>query len=187
MTSISRRTYAIAAVVLAAVIFVAINIAANTGLTDSKLDLTENGQFTLAEGTKHIIADLKEPVTLRFFYSKKVAADYAQIDAYAHRVRDMLQEYAARSGGKIVIQEVDPEPFTPEEISRKIVEFVRPKNLDWKGDLEIIFQTIESLHVAVPKHSGDWYFTGKYPTPGGYRVVNQAFLNYYEKQDRRAY
>ncbi|HSC61623.1 MAG TPA: Gldg family protein [Rhizomicrobium sp.] len=115
MTSISRRTYAIAAVVLAAVIFVAINIAANTGLTDSKLDLTENGQFTLAEGTKHIIADLKEPVTLRFFYSKKVAADYAQIDAYAHRVRDMLQEYAARSGGKIVIQEVDPEPFTPEE------------------------------------------------------------------------
>ena len=115
MTSISRRTYAIAAVVLAAVIFVAINIAANTGLTDSKLDLTENGQFTLAEGTKHIIADLKEPVTLRFFYSKKVAADYAQIDAYAHRVRDMLQEYAAHSGGKIVIQEVDPEPFTPEE------------------------------------------------------------------------
>lgn len=115
MTSISRRTYAIAAVVLAAVIFVAINIAANTGLTDSKLDLTENGQFTLAQGTKNIIADLKEPVTLRLFYSKKVAADYAQIDAYAHRVRDMLQEYAARSGGKIVIQEVDPEPFTPEE------------------------------------------------------------------------
>ncbi|HEY8949577.1 MAG TPA: Gldg family protein [Rhizomicrobium sp.] len=115
MKAISRRVYAIAAFVLAVVIFVAINIAANTGLTDTKLDLTENGQFTLAQGTKHIIADLKEPVTLRLFYSKKVAADYAQIDAYARRVRDMLQEYAARSDGKIILQEVDPEPFTPEE------------------------------------------------------------------------
>lgn len=112
---VSRRLYAIAAIVLAAIIFVAINIAANTGLTNAKLDLTENGQFTLADGTKHIIANLQEPVTLRFFYSKKVAADYAQIDAYAKRVRDLLEEYAARSNGKIIIQEVDPEPFTPEE------------------------------------------------------------------------
>ncbi|MGN6147899.1 MAG: GldG family protein, partial [Rhizomicrobium sp.] len=115
MKPISRRVYAIAAVVLAAIIFVAITIAANTGLTSAKLDLTENGAFTLSQGTKHIIAQLKEPVTLRFFYSKKVASDYAQIDAYARRVRDMLQEYAARSGGKIILHEVDPEPFTPEE------------------------------------------------------------------------
>ena len=115
MKPISRRVYAITAIVLAAVIFVAINIAANTGLTAAKLDLTQNGQFTLSDGTKHIIANLQEPVTLRFFYSKKVAADYAQIDAYAKRVRDLLEEYAARSDGKIVVQEVDPEPFTPEE------------------------------------------------------------------------
>jgi ABC-type uncharacterized transport system involved in gliding motility auxiliary subunit len=115
MKPISRRAYAIAAVILAAVIFVAVNIAANTGLTDSKLDLTENGQFTLSQGTKHIIAQLREPITLRFFYSKKTASDYAQIDAYARRVRDMLQEYAARSDGKIILQDVDPEPFTPEE------------------------------------------------------------------------
>ncbi|WP_414662109.1 amidophosphoribosyltransferase [Horticoccus sp. 23ND18S-11] len=79
------------------------------------------------------------------------------------------------------------EPFTPEEISRKVVELVRPKQLEWKGEFEIIFQTIENLHVAVPNHRGDWYFTGKYPTPGGYRVVNQAYLNYYEKQDGRSY
>lgn len=115
MKPISRRVYAIAAVIFAAIIFVAITIAANTGLTSAKLDLTENGAFTLSQGTKHIIAQLKEPVTLRFFYSKKVASDYAQIDAYARRVRDMLQEYAARSGGKIILHEVDPEPFTPEE------------------------------------------------------------------------
>ena len=79
------------------------------------------------------------------------------------------------------------EPFTPEEISRKIVEFVRPKSLDWKGEVEIIFQTIENLHAAVPHHRGDWYFTGRYPTPGGYRVVNQAFVNFYEKHEGRSY
>ena len=79
------------------------------------------------------------------------------------------------------------EPFTPEEISAKIVERVRPKGIEWKGEIEIIFQTIENLHTAVPQHTGDWYFTGKYPTPGGYRVVNQAFLNYHEKAEGRAY
>ncbi len=80
------------------------------------------------------------------------------------------------------------EPFTPEEISHKIMELVRPKQLEgWKGEIEIIFQTIENLHAAVPHHRGDWYFTGKYPTPGGYRVVNQAFVNYYEKLDGRSY
>jgi len=79
------------------------------------------------------------------------------------------------------------EPFSPEEISKKIVERVRPQLEHWKGEIEIIFQTIEHLHAAVPHHTGDWYFTGKYPTPGGYRVVNQAFINYYEKNDGRSY
>lgn len=79
------------------------------------------------------------------------------------------------------------EPFTPEEISAKIVERVRPKNIDWHGEIEIIFQSIENLHAALPHNSGDWYFTGKYPTPGGYRVVNRAFLNYYEKHSGRSY
>ena len=115
MSPVSRRLYAIAAIVLAAVIFVAINIAADIGLTDWQIDLTQNGQFTLAQGTKNIIAKIPEPITLRFFYSKKVASDYAQIDAYAHQVRDLLHEYAARSHGKIIIQDVDPEPFSPVE------------------------------------------------------------------------
>ncbi len=79
------------------------------------------------------------------------------------------------------------EPFTPEEISAKIVERVWPTGVEWKGEIEIIFQTIENLHAAVPQHTGDWYFTGKYPTPGGYRVVNQAYLNYYEKSEGRSY
>jgi len=79
------------------------------------------------------------------------------------------------------------EPFTPEEISAKIVQRVRPKNLEWTGEIEIIFQTIENLHAAVPQHTGDWYFTGNYPTPGGSRVANQAFVNYYEKNEGRSY
>ncbi len=79
------------------------------------------------------------------------------------------------------------EPFTPEQISAKIVERVRPKGIEWQGEIEIIFQTIEHLHAAVPAHTGDWYFTGKYPTPGGYRVVNQAYVNYFEKSEGRSY
>ena len=79
------------------------------------------------------------------------------------------------------------EPFTPEQISAKIAEFVRPKGIECQGPVQVIFQTIENLHNAVPNHSGDWYFTGKYPTPGGYRVANQAYINYYEKADGRSY
>jgi amidophosphoribosyltransferase len=66
-------------------------------------------------------------------------------------------------------------------------ELVRPPGIEWRGEIEIIFQTIENLHAAVPNHTGDWYFTGRYPTPGGYRVVNQAYVNYYEKSEGRSY
>lgn len=79
------------------------------------------------------------------------------------------------------------EPFSAEQISARVAELVRPKNIEWKGEIEILFQTVENLHIAVPNHTGDWYFTGKYPTPGGYRVVNQAYLNYFEKSEGRSY
>src|SRR5581483_6192090 len=115
MRPLSRRTYAIVAVILAAVIFVALNIAADATFTTARLDLTENGQYTLAQGTKNIIRDLREPIVLKFFYSKKTAADYAQVSAYAGRVRDLLNEYAALSGGKIIFEEINPEPFSEAE------------------------------------------------------------------------
>lgn len=72
------------------------------------------------------------------------------------------------------------EPFTDEEISAKIVELLRPKNL--KSEVEIVFQPIEGLHKACPNHPGDWYFTGNYPTPGGTKRVNQVFVEYYEQK-----
>jgi ABC-type uncharacterized transport system involved in gliding motility auxiliary subunit len=115
MRQLSRRTYAIVAVILAAVIFVALNIAADATFTTSRLDLTENGQYTLAQGTKNIVRSLREPIVLKFFYSKKTAASYAQINAYAGRVRDLLNEYVALSDGKIRLEEIDPEPFTEAE------------------------------------------------------------------------
>lgn len=79
------------------------------------------------------------------------------------------------------------EPFAPEEISAKIVDLVQPKKIGWQGEVRIVYQTIESLHAALPNHTGDWYFTGKYPTPGGYRVVHQAYVNYFEKHEGRSY
>ncbi len=76
-------------------------------------------------------------------------------------------------------------PFQPQEISDKIAEMLTSE--DVKATVKIIFQTVENLHIACPKNLGDWYFTGNYPTPGGNRVVNRAFINFYEGRDARAY
>ena len=70
-------------------------------------------------------------------------------------------------------------PFTTEEINLKMAEMLRP--LGMETPVEFVFQTVEGLHVACPDHPGDWYFTGRYPTPGGNRLVNQAFVNYFER------
>ncbi|MBD0331790.1 MAG: amidophosphoribosyltransferase, partial [Chitinophagaceae bacterium] len=76
-------------------------------------------------------------------------------------------------------------PFTNDEITRKIAHLVTPPEVSIPVD--VIFQTIESLHEACPNNLGDWYFTGNYPTPGGNRVVNKAFMNYMEGRNVRGY
>jgi len=75
--------------------------------------------------------------------------------------------------------------FTADELSEKITDIVRPKNM--KAELEVLYQTVENLHVACPNNKGDWYFTGDYPTPGGNRVVNKAFVYFMEGKEIRAY
>lgn len=75
--------------------------------------------------------------------------------------------------------------FTPEEISVKIAQMLRPNDI--KAEVEIVFQSVENLHRACPNDTGDWYFTGKYPTPGGNKVVNTSFINYMEGINQRAY
>ncbi|MFV5685227.1 amidophosphoribosyltransferase [Flavobacterium sp. GB2R13] len=77
------------------------------------------------------------------------------------------------------------EPFQPQEVSNKIAEMLSSPEIN--AEVKIIFQTVEDLHIACPKNLGDWYFTGDYPTPGGNRVVNRAFMNFYEGKDARAY
>ncbi|KGO90343.1 amidophosphoribosyltransferase [Flavobacterium suncheonense] len=76
-------------------------------------------------------------------------------------------------------------PFTDQEISDKIAEMLTEETVN--AEVKIIFQTVENLHKACPKNLGDWYFTGNYPTDGGNRVVNRAFMNFYEGKDARAY
>ncbi|MFT5183110.1 MAG: amidophosphoribosyltransferase [Flavobacteriales bacterium] len=76
-------------------------------------------------------------------------------------------------------------PFTPEEISDKISQLLRPEGVS--AEVKIIYQSLEGLHEACPDHTGDWYFSGDYPTPGGNKVVNKAFINYYEGNNERAY
>ena len=76
-------------------------------------------------------------------------------------------------------------PFSDKEISDKIAEMLTSEDIN--AEVKIIFQTVDNLHKACPKNLGDWYFTGDYPTPGGNRVVNRAFINFYEGNDARAY
>ena len=76
-------------------------------------------------------------------------------------------------------------PFTAEQISAKITQLLTPKNI--KAEVEIIYQSIEGLHNACPANTGDWYFTGDYPTPGGNKVVNKSFINFMEGKNVRAY
>ncbi|HYP18223.1 MAG TPA: amidophosphoribosyltransferase [Opitutus sp.] len=131
------------------------------------IDMSEIGKFIAFEAAVELLRERGQAELLEEVYR-------------------LCREEVAKGGSTNHVRKIY-EPFTPEEISAKITERVRPQNIEWKGEIQIIFQTIENLHKAVPNHSGDWYFTGKYPTPGGYRVVNQAYVNYYEKSEGRAY
>ena len=134
------------------------------------IDMSELGKFIAFEAT---VALLKE----------------SGREHVLEEVYNLCRDEVAKPLGTALKNQVSKiyESFTPDQISAKIVELVRPSGIEWKGQIEVIFQTIENLHAAVPKHTGDWYFTGKYPTPGGYRVVNQAYIKYYEKLAGRSY
>jgi amidophosphoribosyltransferase len=110
------------------------------------------------KGLEHIITDV---------YEKSIAQKHKNKEDILNYVKDI---YA---------------PFSDDEISKKIAEILKPEGL--KPQLTIIYQSIENLHKAIPNHLGDWYFTGNYPTPGGNKVVNTAFINYIEGKKGRAY
>ncbi len=106
-----------------------------------------------------------------------------------HIIDDVYQRALAMVGRPFAEQENVVrdiyEPFTAEQISDKIAEMLKPEGTN--ADITIVYQSLEGLHAACPDHRGDWYFSGNYPTPGGNRVVNRAFINYMEGRDVRAY
>ena len=115
MKNISRRSLALTIVGLSVVLFFAINITSEVWLRAVRLDLTQNSLYTLSPGTRAILSQIKEPITLRFYFSRDVAKNYATVRSYSGRVRDVLHEYVTASGGKLRLEEIDPEPFTPAE------------------------------------------------------------------------
>ena len=89
-----------------------------------------------------------------------------------------LRQYPETEEVENVVKEIYA-PFSPEEISAKMVELLRPE--DTRAEVELVFQSLEGLHEAIPHHHGDWYFSGDYPTPGGSHLVNKAFIDYVEQ------
>ena len=79
------------------------------------------------------------------------------------------------------------EGLTPEEVSAEVARLVTPEDIDWDGEIEVIYQTIENLHDSIEEESGDWYFTGNYPTAGGVAVANMAYIHWYEGKEGRSY
>jgi ABC-type uncharacterized transport system involved in gliding motility auxiliary subunit len=103
------------AILLAAVLAVAINIIAERAAPAARIDLTQRQLFTLAPGTREVLAGLREPITLRFYYSRRLGREVPQYGTYAERVRDMLNEYVAAANGRLVLEVFEPEPFSEAE------------------------------------------------------------------------
>ena len=97
-------------------------------------------------------------------------------DTYEACKNSLTSDPSPKGGGNFV--QAIYKPFSVEEINAKMVEMMRPQGME--APIELVFQSIEGLHTAIPKHHGDWYFTGDYPTPGGIRRVNEAFVSWYE-------
>ena len=110
-----RLTFSALGVALALLLAIGVNMLADRLLGSARLDLTQNQLYTLSPGTRQVIGGLADPITLRLFYSRKLGAEAPQFGAYAERVREMLREYVASSGGKLRLEIFDPEPFSEVE------------------------------------------------------------------------
>ena len=131
------------------------------------IDMAKIGDFIAFKAAIELLKETKQTTVIDLVYAKcKQQKDLGD---------DQIQNF---------VKEIY-DPFTNEEISNKIAEMLKTDSI--KSDIKVIYQTVDNLHKACPDHLGDWYFTGDYPTPGGNRVVNSAFMNYYEGSDKRAY
>ncbi len=133
------------------------------------IDMSQIEKFIAFEAATSLLIEAGESHLLEEVYQDCLAQESLPNDMLGNKVKRIY------------------DAFTAEQISQKISDLVRPDVEGWNGELQVIYQTIEDLHEALPEHSGDWYFTGDYPTPGGYRALNRAYINYYEKKKGRSY
>jgi amidophosphoribosyltransferase len=131
------------------------------------IDMARIEDFIAFKAAVALLKDTKQESIIDEIYKKSKAQESKKDDKIVNFVKEIYT------------------PFTTEEVSAKIAEMLKTKDI--KADVDVIYQTVENLHIACPDNLGDWYFTGDYPTPGGNRVVNQAFINFYEGNDKRAY
>ncbi|UII77808.1 amidophosphoribosyltransferase [Flagellimonas sp. HMM57] len=126
---------------------------------------------------------------LEDFVAFKAAHALHKENGTTHIIKEIYEKCLAQTSSKDkeVVNYVKEfyAPFTAQQISKKTAEILSPDDIN--AEVDIIYQTIEDLHRSCPKNLGDWYFTGNYPTPGGNRVVNRAFINFYEGKNQRAY
>lgn len=131
------------------------------------IDMAIMGDFIAFEAAIQLLKDTKQDHIIQDVYKKC----QEQTNLPKEQIKNYVKEIYA--------------PFTDEQVSAKIAELLTPANI--QAEVEIVYQTVENLHKACPKNLGDWYFTGDYPTPGGNKVVNKAFMNYVEGKNVRAY
>ncbi|OFY82413.1 MAG: amidophosphoribosyltransferase [Bacteroidetes bacterium RIFCSPLOWO2_12_FULL_35_15] len=131
------------------------------------IDMAKLGDFVAFQAAVQLLKDNFKENLLDELYEKAKAQEGLPKEEIVNLVKEIY------------------EPFSAEQISKKIAELLRPA--DTNAEVEIIYQSIEGLHNAVPNNTGDWYFTGNYPTPGGNKVVNKSFINYMEGKNVRAY
>jgi amidophosphoribosyltransferase len=131
------------------------------------IDMAKMGDFIAFQAAVELIKESTQPNLLEQVYEQAKA----QCELPAEQITNVVKAIY--------------KPFTPEQISSKIAELLTPAGT--KAAVSIVYQTIEGLHAACPENTGDWYFTGNYPTPGGNKVVNQSFINYIEGKNVRAY
>lgn len=110
-----RAIWSLGSLILLLVLFVALSMLSSNLLSGLRFDLTENRLFTLSAGTREVLAELQEPVTLYFYFSQEASRDIPQLRSYARRVDELLQEFVSHAGGKLELRRVDPEPFSEEE------------------------------------------------------------------------
>ena len=131
------------------------------------IDMAKLGDFVAFKAAIDLLKDTGQENIINEVYKKSKAQENLPKEQVVNYVKEIFK------------------PFTPEEISAKISELLKSNEVN--ADVQIVFQTIENLHAACPNDTGDWYFTGKYPTPGGNKVVNKSFINYVEGKNQRAY